>query len=771
MSLLMGKRATIVGTTPRARPLEQKISAMRTFETNVVPLLAKGAIAPIVDAVMPLADAPKAHERMASNAGMGKIVLTGSNRRNRGIPERCIPRASASPDRDHPRIDHRRRLRRSKARTVRAASRTPTTPPPVARSRSSRTSSGTRSCRGTRTRTPRPAAPVARPRSSATTHARSSIAPSAAGPTIVVIFCGSGATGAIDKIIDVMNLRIPADLDERFALAAQIPESQRPVVFIGPFEHHSNELPWRESIADVVVIHEDPDGHIDRVHLAAELARFENRPLKIGSFSAASNVSASCIDTSTRSRSSSTTMARCRSGTSPPPGVACARSRCATGPSGRRRLQGRRVHLAAQVHRRAADAGRARGEAPARREHGARHAGRRHGRVRQSGRAPLRHRSGAARGGRHTCDHRSGPRRSGLPAQGRRRHRDDPASAKSTSSSACVLGRPTTNIDDPRQPGRVATLDHLVRIVRHGRAYLHHNFVVALLNDLFGIQSRGGCGCAGPYGHRLLGIDLDTSKEFEREITGGCEGIKPGWVRVNFNYFLSEIQFQFIIDAIQLIARDGWLLAPALRVRSGYRRVAAPRVTIRTGVMRLDDTSYRAGFEYAAMPRDSSRNGRCRTTSTRHAASSQPQPTSSARSTSSIPCSPPISKSCAGSRCPARSSPSCAAPRTSRLRARCFTRSRRSAGDAGGLTLQFLADVGVTTGGDRRHVLELASVGADRAGRDRRDVRDHRRVSRLVATASGDGRRQPTTLALSDCGGDGYVGMLAAAHLDQSTGR
>ena len=58
--------------------------------------------------------------------------------------------------------------------------------------------------------------------------------------------------------------------------------------------------------------------------------------------------------------------------------------------------------------------------------------------------------------------------------------------------------------------------------------YLHHNFVVALLNDLFGIQTRGGCSCAGPYGHRLLGIDLERSHQFEREIAIGCEGIKPG---------------------------------------------------------------------------------------------------------------------------------------------------------------------------------------------------------------------------------------------------
>ena len=81
--------------------------------------------------------------------------------------------------------------------------------------------------------------------------------------------------------------------------------------------------------------------------------------------------------------------------------------------------------------------------------------------------------------------------------------------------------------------------------------------MVALLNDLFGIQSRGGCSCAGPYGHRLLGIDLDTSHEFEREIARGCEGIKPGWVRVNFNYFISETVCDFLLRAVHLVADAG----------------------------------------------------------------------------------------------------------------------------------------------------------------------------------------------------------------------
>jgi selenocysteine lyase/cysteine desulfurase len=106
----------------------------------------------------------------------------------------------------------------------------------------------------------------------------------------VVIFCGSGATGAIQKIIEILNLRIPADLDARYNLSAGIPEDERPVVFIGPYEHHSNEVSWRETIADVVVIAEDANGRIDKDQLMRRLEEYAERPLKIGSFSAASNV-------------------------------------------------------------------------------------------------------------------------------------------------------------------------------------------------------------------------------------------------------------------------------------------------------------------------------------------------------------------------------------------------------------------------------------------------------------------------------------------------
>jgi selenocysteine lyase/cysteine desulfurase len=127
--------------------------------------------------------------------------------------------------------------------------------------------------------------------------------------------------------------------------------------------------------------------------------------------------------------------------------------------------------------------------------------------------------------------------------------------AWSTNPALQVLGNTTSE--------RLSIVSFVVR--RPEGRYLHHNYVVALLSDLFGIQSRGGCSCAGPYGHRLLGIDLARSHEFEHEITQGCEGIKPGWTRVSFNYFISEAVFEYLVRAVDLVAEHGWKLLPEYR--------------------------------------------------------------------------------------------------------------------------------------------------------------------------------------------------------------
>jgi selenocysteine lyase/cysteine desulfurase len=88
-------------------------------------------------------------------------------------------------------------------------------------------------------------------------------------------------------------------------------------------------------------------------------------------------------------------------------------------------------------------------------------------------------------------------------------------------------------------------------------SYLHHKFVTALLNDLFGIQSRAGCSCAGPYGHRLLDIDKDTSERYRSVVQDGYCGMKPGWCRVGLHWVMDDAEADFIISAVHFVAKHG----------------------------------------------------------------------------------------------------------------------------------------------------------------------------------------------------------------------
>ena len=378
------------------------------------------------------------------------------------------------------------------------------------------------------------------------------------GTSTAIIFTGSGSTSAIDKLVGILGLRIPSNLDDQFHLSDTISAEQRPVVFIGPFEHHSNELPWRESIADLVTIPEDADGHIDQRRLEAELVAHADRPLKIGSFSAASNVTGIVSDV----RGIATLLhahgalsfwdyAACAPyvdidvsapddepdayldavfisphkfvGGPGTPGVLAVRRELLTNrvpdvPGG-----GTVMFVNAAEHRYLDD--------PVHREEGGTPA------IIESIRAGLVFQLKAAVGVRAIEE-----RESDLLSRAMGAWREEP--------SIEILGNPHAT--------RLSIVSFVIRTP--SGSFLHHNFVVALLNDLFGIQTRGGCSCAGPYGHRLLGIDLDHSHQFEAQIANGCEGIKPGWVRVNFNYFIGEEAFAYIVEAVRLVAREGWKL-------------------------------------------------------------------------------------------------------------------------------------------------------------------------------------------------------------------
>ncbi len=409
-----------------------------------------------------------------------------------------------------------------------------------------------------------------------------------------LIFCGSGATAAVNKIVDMLNLRLPRELDVQYRLREQVPAEQRPVVFIGPYEHHSNELPWRESIADLVKIDEDADGHVDLAALEAALQRYADRPLKIGSFSAASNVTG--IGTDTRSIAALLHKYNALSfwdfaaagpyvriemnmrddredghlvykdavfisphkfiGGPGTPGILIVKkkliqSAVPTVPGG-----GSVSFVNATTHQYHAN--------PVRREEAGTPA------IIESVRAGLVFQLKEAVGWQRIRE-----REASFVHRAIARWRKNP--------NIQILG----NLDAWR-------LSIVSFMVRHHEDYLHYVFVVAVLNDLLGVQARGGCSCAGPYGHRLLGIDPTTSGRMLCAILAGQEGVRPGWVRINFNYFISDAVFEFLLDAVDFVAEHAWKLLPYYHFnpKSGTWVHRSGR---RAPVLRLGDICYEDG--------------------------------------------------------------------------------------------------------------------------------------------------------------------------------
>lgn len=418
------------------------------------------------------------------------------------------------------------------------------------------------------------------------------------GEDDVVIFCGSGATGAIHKLVDVLNIRIPNGLDDLYDFSSQIPADQRPVIFIGPYEHHSNELPWRESIADVVMIPEDENGRICLESLEAELIRHKDRPLRIGSFSAASNVTG----IGSKTAEIATLLHR--------HGALSFWDFAAAGPYVQIEMnmqgEGPHAHLAYKdavfisPHKFIGGPGTP-GLLIAKRHL-------------FTNRVPAVPGGGtvtyvSSEGHRYHDDpvHREeggtpdilGSIRAGLVFQLKEAvsHQEIERLERGYTKRAIEAwnANPGIQILGNADLWRLSIVSF---VVGEGDRCLHYNFVVSLLNDLFGIQSRGGCSCAGPYGHTLLGIDLSTSRALSDRVLTGCEGLRPGWVRVNFNYFIDETTFQFIVDAVNFIAEHGWRFLPLYRfdmATGQWKHVdgqAKPRRSLKT-------VSYRRGhMEY-----------------------------------------------------------------------------------------------------------------------------------------------------------------------------
>jgi selenocysteine lyase/cysteine desulfurase len=365
----------------------------------------------------------------------------------------------------------------------------------------------------------------------------------------VLIPVGNGSTGAINRMIHVLGLRIPDQLEELQHCKSCLPESKRPVIFRSMMEHHSNDIAWRETIGDVAYVDFDEQGRISVDDLDAKLEQYKNRPWKIGTFSAASNVTGILNPCHAIAR------------TLHKHGAWAFFDYAAAGP-----------YVPIDMH--PADDPEGYFDAIFFSVHkflgGPRTPG-----LLVANRKLFTNRVPAEPGGGTVLytspwDHRYLSRieeretggtppivqsiQAGLAfdlkaAIGTERIERIEQDYLSRALKAW-MGHPGMWILGVTEARRLGVLSVIFRD-------LHHNLAASLLNDLFGIQVRGGCMCAGPYGHLLLHIEKEHSAAIRCRLNEGHIGEKPGWVRISLAPTVSEEEFQVLLEAVDYVASHG----------------------------------------------------------------------------------------------------------------------------------------------------------------------------------------------------------------------
>ncbi len=358
----------------------------------------------------------------------------------------------------------------------------------------------------------------------------------------IIITAGFGMTSVVNKLQRILGMRVP----EQAQRYCNLPEQERPVVFLTHMEHHSNHTSWLETNADVVVLEPDEEMLVKPESLERELEKFKDRILKIGSFTACSNVTG--IETPYHH------LARIMH----QHGGFCFIDFAASAPyvpvnmhpeNSLERLDavyfsphkflggpgssGVVVFNSALYHNNAPD---------------------------NSG------------GGTVNWTNRWGKYQYIADIEARE-DGGTPGFLQSIRAALSIRLKEQMGCDKMRQretemihrifsafreiPGLTILADSQQERLGAISFYIsnvHFNLVVRLLNDRFGIQVRGGCSCAGTYGHYLLHVDYYTSSNITRKIDMGDLSEKPGWVRLSVHPVMSEAEIDYIIDAVREVA-------------------------------------------------------------------------------------------------------------------------------------------------------------------------------------------------------------------------
>ena len=360
----------------------------------------------------------------------------------------------------------------------------------------------------------------------------------------ILIITGFGMTSAINKLQRILCLK-PKAASDLFNLT---PYNTRPLVIITHMEHHSNYVSWLECNVDLVTIHPDANGLVDLNYLEMILQKFKNRPLKIGSFTACSNVTG--IQTPYHE------MAKLMHAY----GGICLVDLCACAPY---------CHI--NMHP----------KDPMEKLDGI-------------FLSPHKFLGGPGSPGILVFDssmyHSSAPDNPGggtvewanpwgeysyVSEIEVREDGGTPGFLQTIKASLCMDLKNKMRVEYLLKREEQVTTLLLSELSRIDKVHIlqdnvwnrmgiisfcvkdiHYNLIVKILNDHFGIQTRGGCTCAGPYGHYLLNIDKVDSQKITSEIDKGNLTEKPGWVRISLHPMMTDQEIRYITHAVAEVVKN-----------------------------------------------------------------------------------------------------------------------------------------------------------------------------------------------------------------------
>jgi selenocysteine lyase/cysteine desulfurase len=365
-----------------------------------------------------------------------------------------------------------------------------------------------------------------------------------AGPKDVIICAHSGMTGVVNKWQRILGLRV----HEKYRSQVELPEDERPIVFVTHMEHHSNQTSWLETIADVAIIEPNEDGLVSLEHLDELLERYRNRPLKIAAVTSCSNVtgiftpyhaiaqrmhaaggycfvdfacSAPYIDIDMHPEEEGAHL----------DAIYFSPHKFLGGPGS----SGVLIFNSELYHNRVPD-----------------HPG--GGTVDWTN--PW--------GGHKYTNNIEAREDGGTPGFLQTIRTAKSIQLKEAMGTDRILAREKEQLAIlwerfDRIPNlRILAGEHRERlgVISCYITGLHFNLGVKLLNDRYGIQVRGGCSCAGTYGHYLLKVQPDYSHHITCMIDQGDLSEKPGWMRLSIHPTMTDEEIHYIADAMEALAAN-----------------------------------------------------------------------------------------------------------------------------------------------------------------------------------------------------------------------